>query len=453
MLKDKMLAVMAEVNTEVAEREKLVEYIAIALLTRNNLFILGDTGQAKSYAINQFRCRITGARQFERLLSKQCDEEQLFGRLDLGSLIPGGISASARKSSASYQKIYSDLRTALQEYEDSPSDDIQQLYALTDKAHRLEVISNVLSAVCQNQPSVITTGKIPECDICFLDEIFKANDGILNALLTALNERRYTNEGNTVDIPVISFFAASNEIPNFSDPAESILRPLYDRFNLKVVTEYVQDRDKRLEMLKRKQAFGNTQPTAFISLEELRLMQQEVKQVKISPAINELMDNVMCELRNKGIHVSDRKYFNFAPIVQAKVWLDGRNEAQPFDMLCLEAYLWTNPEEIPVIKQVLGKKCMNPLKDKVDNIRLDGLDALDTFKEDVRTSSSKAIVKFRTEIVAVYRKAKALELDLESNNDRALYNALLYDLNDYSRQAHSAVNFTVVPLDELAALN
>lgn len=88
MLRDKMQAVMAEVNGEVAEREKLVEYIAIALLTRSNLFILGDTGQAKSYAINRFRSRITGARQFERLLSKQCDEEQLFGRLDLGSLTP-----------------------------------------------------------------------------------------------------------------------------------------------------------------------------------------------------------------------------------------------------------------------------------------------------------------------------------------------------------------------------
>ena len=78
MLRDKMQAVMAEVNGEVAEREKLVEYIAIALLTRSNLFILGDTGQAKSYAINRFRSRITGARQFERLLSKQTDEDQLF---------------------------------------------------------------------------------------------------------------------------------------------------------------------------------------------------------------------------------------------------------------------------------------------------------------------------------------------------------------------------------------
>ena len=40
-LRDKMLAVIADVNASVAEREELVEMIAIALLTRKNLFILG----------------------------------------------------------------------------------------------------------------------------------------------------------------------------------------------------------------------------------------------------------------------------------------------------------------------------------------------------------------------------------------------------------------------------
>ena len=61
MLRDEMLAVIADVNTQVAERDELVECIAIALLTRKNLFILGAPGQAKSCAINAFRSRITAA--------------------------------------------------------------------------------------------------------------------------------------------------------------------------------------------------------------------------------------------------------------------------------------------------------------------------------------------------------------------------------------------------------
>ena len=115
-LRDKMLAVMADVNAEVAEREELVELIAVALLTRNNLFILGKPGQAKSYTINLFRRHITGARQFERLLSKQTDEEQLFGRIDLASLIPGSVPEAVFKGDAAYQKLKAELDTVTEDY-------------------------------------------------------------------------------------------------------------------------------------------------------------------------------------------------------------------------------------------------------------------------------------------------------------------------------------------------
>lgn len=451
MLREKMQAVMAEVNSEVAEREKLVEYIAIALLTKSNLFILGDTGQAKSYAINRFRTRITGARQFEYLLSKQCDEEKLFGRLDLGSLIPGGVSEAVLSLDRMFLLLCEKLRHAREDYDNNPGEDTMR--HLSECTNEVEQYRRALSALCPIQPNIITTGKIPDSEIVFLDEIFKANDGILNALLTALNERRYTNEGRTVDIPVVSFFAASNEIPNFSDPAEGILRPLYDRFQLKVVTDYVQDREKRLELLAAKQAAnGQTTPAAFISLEELYEMQWEVAAVAVPSAINELMDDVVCDLRRKKIHVSDRKFFNYAPFVQAKAWLDGRDTVQPFDLLCLEAYLWTVPEELPEIRQTLGKKCVNPLKDKADAIRISGLEVFEAFCQDKQTSGSKALVKFRGEIAAVYRQAKALESELDNTNDQAIYNSLIYDLGEYSRQAHVAVNFTVVPLDELAMM-
>ena len=108
-LRDQMLAVIADVNAQVAEREELVEMIAIALLTGKNLFILGAPGQAKSYAINAFRSRITGARQFERLLSKQTDEEQLFGRIDLSSLIPGSVPRDVLEKNPQYQDMYGRL--------------------------------------------------------------------------------------------------------------------------------------------------------------------------------------------------------------------------------------------------------------------------------------------------------------------------------------------------------
>ena len=301
---DRMLAVMADVNAQVAEREELVEAIAIALLTRKNLFILGAPGQAKSYAINQFRARITGARQFERLLSKQTDEEQLFGRVDLSSLLPGSVPESVVSGDELYQHLRSKLECFVESFssqKDSPS-----TYELL-RAHTAALADYraALAALHVGEPQVNTSGKLPEADIAFLDEIFKCNDGVLNSLLTALNERKYTNEGRTYPIPTISFFAASNEIPNFSDPQEKILEALYDRLDLKLVTENISDRGKRMAVLRDKQAGWNGQIVSSITLEQLLDMQREVQSVSIPDAVNELADDILCELR-KPMRISSQ---------------------------------------------------------------------------------------------------------------------------------------------------
>ena len=144
-LRDKMLAVIADTNDSVAEREELVEMIAIALLTRKNLFVLGEPGQAKSYAINLFRRHITGARQFERLLSKQSDEEQLFGRVDLSSLIPGSIPDSVLEGDGVYQTLHFDLKCAvdgLGQRKNAP-----ETFAMLGKAaDKLETYKKVVAA-------------------------------------------------------------------------------------------------------------------------------------------------------------------------------------------------------------------------------------------------------------------------------------------------------------------
>lgn len=115
-LRGKMQAVMTELNGEIAERDELIYAIALALLSESNLFILGDPGQAKSFAVNEFRKRITGAKQFERLLSKQTDEEALFGRLDLASLIPGAVPAQIASGDPYYRQMQQQLAAAMRPY-------------------------------------------------------------------------------------------------------------------------------------------------------------------------------------------------------------------------------------------------------------------------------------------------------------------------------------------------
>ena len=455
-LRDRMLAVMADVNAQVAEREELVEAIAIALLTRKNLFILGAPGQAKSYAINQFRARITGARQFERLLSKQTDEEQLFGRVDLASLLPGSVPESVMYNDEFCQELHFNLQSLVNGL--SGQNDTPELFErLKNCTEKLETYRAALAALNSSQPQVNTSGKIPEADIVFLDEIFKCNDGVLNSLLTALNERKYTNEGRTYPIPTMSFFAASNEIPNFSDPQEKILEALYDRLELKVVTDNIADRDKRLAVLADKQAGRSGQIAASITLDELERMQQEVADIPVPDAANELADDILCQLRKDGIPVSDRKYLNYYPIAQAKAWLSRHTQVESQDLLALKNYLWQKPGDRAVVEAALNRMCVNPMQDKVNSVRAMALDVQTEFEAAAADLSkpnagSKALIKLRGELVRLYGEQQKLAASAQSDTEKVLTDGLLADMEQISRKAHEAVGFTYTPLEQLAAL-
>lgn len=447
MNNQKIIAVMSEVATEAAERDELIQCIAIALLAGKNLFILGDTGQAKSHCINAFRKRITGAKQFERLMSKQTDEEQLFGRLDLSSIIPGNMPSDELMKDISYSIKLKEVKDAYAQY---AIDGKQETLELAHK--HTKILNNIKEIICSindSTPKVVTTGKIPDSHIIFLDEVFKANDGILNSLLTALNERVYTNEGQTIRIPAISFFAASNEIPDFSEPENQILKPLYDRFELKVVTEYVKDKDNRLSILKQKQNSVTKGNPSTVTLEELKVMQNEVKRIKVPDSINELLDDILCALRTKGIHISDRKFFNYAPVVQATAYIRGSNTVSTEDLMVLKNYFWTTPQEIEVISNVLTEICDNPIKSRVDDL----LSMADEAFEDFRTNSAnnRAFSKVRSELLKVYSDLQKLSEECTSDTDRDKVQETCEQLEKLSKQVYEIKGFTVVPLSETYA--
>lgn len=78
------------------------------------------------------------------------------------------------------------------------------------------------------------SGKLPQAQVVFLDEIFKSNSAILNTLLTIINERKFYQDGKPQRVPMLMLFAATNEIP---DNAE--LGALRDRFTLKAESRSV----------------------------------------------------------------------------------------------------------------------------------------------------------------------------------------------------------------------
>ena len=453
MLFTKMNEIIDEVSAEVAEREELIECIALALLSKKNLFILGDTGQAKSYAINEFRKRITGAKQFERLMSKQTDEEQIFGRLDLSSLIPGNMPHEELMKEQPYADFSAELAKLYDKYKTDKQ--MSTLKEAAEAAKKMEYIKSIICALKNGTPKIVTDGKIPDSHIVFLDELFKSNDGILNSLLTALNERVYTNEGQTVKIPVISFFSASNEIPNFNDSTQAILKPLYDRFELKVLTQYVDEKSNRLAVLKAKQSALPKVFNASITLSELEQMQKEVENIKVPDSINELMDNVLCALRQNGVHVSDRKFFGFTPIVRAKAYLNGNTEVTSKDLLVLKNYFWNSPEEIQKVERILTDICENPIGAEVEKLLTmarECMAELDAVEKD-SPDYMKLYVKCNAELFKIYTELEDLKTADLSDADNEVIRKAETEFELMNKEAAEKAAITHLPLEDKMKLN
>lgn len=116
-------------------------------------------------------------------------------------------------------------------------------YMLTKFTEPSEIIGPIdISELKEGKYIRRIQGKLPSARIVFLDEIFKSNSAILNTLLTIINERKFYQEGRPVQVPMTMLFAATNEVPEFSE-----LDALKDRFTIKC--ESMSVRETKFEQL------------------------------------------------------------------------------------------------------------------------------------------------------------------------------------------------------------
>lgn len=110
-------------------------------------------------------------------------------------------------------------------------------YMLTKFTEPSEIIGPIdINELKQGRYIRRVDGKLPLAKVVFLDEIFKSNSAILNTLLTIINERKYYQEGRPVPVAMKMLFAASNDVPEFTE-----LDALKDRFVLKCESRSVRD--------------------------------------------------------------------------------------------------------------------------------------------------------------------------------------------------------------------
>ena len=282
---EKLKAVISELKSTFYERDELIEGAVCALLTSNHVIIIGPPGTAKSQLANELCSRITGTQYFQWLLTKFTTPEEIFGSVSLKGL-----------ENDEYRRV--------------------------------------------------TTNKLAEAHIAFLDEIFKSSSSILNSLLTVINERVYFNGTEKINTPLITLFGASNELPTDEDELDA----LYDRFLVRFVVGYIEEDFRFLKMIQG--GDDKNEPTTF-SLQELSKLKENVNRVEIPQAVIRILLRIRTELNTKGIVLSDRRYKSSVSLIKAKAFINGREMAKEEDVKILENVLWKDPAEIPDIKSTL----------------------------------------------------------------------------------------------------
>ena len=337
--RDTLRTIREELRQIFLERDDLIDGALVALVAAQHVLVIGPPGTAKSMLADEVCRRLTGAQYFQWLLTRFTTPEELFGAVSLKAL---------------------------------EDDDYRRL----------------------------TTHKLPEAHIAFLDEIFKASSSILNTILTLMNERRFHNGRDVVAVPLLTLFAASNELPEDDE-----LLALHDRFLLRFVVDYLDEDFRFLKLLQARPAAVRT----TLALDALEAARAEAAQVPVPGEVLRVMTDLRRELRAKGLVVSDRRYAQAVGVLRAHAYLDGRSTVTDDDVAFLEHVLWRDPADRAQVRAVI-RELLRGYEDEVRVLLFQSRELRDYALRawDTRELQSRAAVEAHTKIRNILSKVDVI---------------------------------------------
>ena len=332
-----MKQLIDSLNAAYVERDEAVAMLVTAVIAGRHAVLIGPPGTAKSALVRGLAAAL-GLKSFSWLLTEFSTPEELFGPPDVAAMVDQGV----------YRRI--------------------------------------------------TTGKLPEAEIAFLDEVFKAGPAILNTLLSIMQERIFYNNGCPMQCPLISLIGASNELPS-----DDSLGALWDRFSVRLMVQYVRETDNFARMLKT----GNS-ALPVVGKAKLEAAQEAAAKVAIPANLVQSLTQIRQAMAERGIEASDRRYKESLDLIRASAFLAGRQEAVEEDLLVLQHVLWHDPSQAKEVASIVFGVA-EPLLVGIAELEDAALEAIKGAREAVNAGDSNAILDGVANLREVLKKMEALQ--------------------------------------------
>jgi MoxR-like ATPase len=266
-LRERLAHLAAGLEHGLVERRREVRLVLLVALAGEHTLLVGPPGTAKSELARRLHLAFRDARYFERLLTRFSVPEELFGPLSI-------------------------------------------------------------SALEQDRYERQTAGFLPEAGIAFIDEVFKANSAILNALLTLLNERRFDNGAGRQDCPLISVIGATNEVPE-----DEVAEAFFDRFLVRLPVGPVSAAGFA-HLLDLNETVTGPAPDALDARDRAAIA-AAAQAVLLSPEVSGLLAELRQRQAGAGIYVSDRRWVKIVRLLKVAAATEGRGEVALWDLWLL----------------------------------------------------------------------------------------------------------------------
>ncbi|WP_342620464.1 AAA family ATPase [Rhodoferax sp. GW822-FHT02A01] len=277
----KIEALTKALEKGLVERQRAVRLCLLTALAGEHSLLIGPPGTAKSELARRLHTVFRDARYFERLLTRFTVPEELFGPLSIK--------------------------------------------ALEEDRYERHI-----------------AGYLPDAVVAFIDEVFKANSAILNALLTLLNEREFDNGAGRQRCPLVSLVGATNNVPE-----DEVSEAFFDRFLLRLPVAAVSATGFGA-LLKAGPPRQWQPPSADLTLTTSEL--QELANVAATVKLPETVVALLAELRaylvaeDLRVAVSDRRWVKIIGLLRVAAATEGRTAVALWDLLLLP---WlTAPDDV-----------------------------------------------------------------------------------------------------------